>query len=681
MKTNDDVKEAKDEAEEVNGWLKEMDAAASREEDYLKAGKDIVELYEGQRKATAPYNILYANTETLAPALFNSTPRPDVRRRFAEETPVNGMAAQVLNRILSFLIDNDIEGYQSFDTTIEQNVLQALVPGRGIPWVKYESDIVELPLPEDAPPDAVPEERLRFELVCTEKVDWDKFRTGYALTWSEVPWISRDHYMTRQDLLDNFPKEIALKVKLEYSGASGNDKEGTSKEKDEDVNTALVHEIWDKDSKRVLFVSPGYDAGYLKQTPDTYKLTNFYPCPEPLQFFDKISTRVPTPLYALYEEQAVELNEITARIMALIKMCKVRGMFNSTLANIKQVLEAEDGHLEPIDDVEQFMSGSGSVNLDDHIWLMPLDKIITVITQLYQERERCKAVIHEITGIADVMRGSTKASETLGAQELKASYGGLRLSRMQRKVQFHARNLLRIMGELSVSLMSLNTIKNITQFELPTNEERERVRATLEQLKLSQQPQPVDPELIKLAESPSWEEVLEALNDDLQRAYLIDIETNSTLDAQANDDKADMGELLNALAQFFNGIAPMLESGIMTFDAAKSMMLAVTRKYRLGHELEDEIKNLEAPGQAQGLMEEGVPPPEPVDPMAEVKAQEAAMAMEDLARSREISKAEHDLKLKDIADKALLAAEKHQTAMMQDALRKKQLQAKLIGGE
>jgi hypothetical protein len=74
--------------------------------------------------------------------------------------------------------------------------------------------------------------------------------------------------------------------------------------------------------------------------------------------------------------------------------------------------------------------------------------------QLYVAREACKQVIYEITGIADIMRGQTNASETLGAQEIKPTWGTLRLKRLQREVQRYSRDLLRMMLEIAATKFS-----------------------------------------------------------------------------------------------------------------------------------------------------------------------------------------------------------------------------------
>jgi hypothetical protein len=57
---------------------------------------------------------------------------------------------------------------------------------------------------------------------------------------------------------------------------------------------------------------------------------------------------------------------------------------------------------------------------------VPVNELATTAQSLYQQREQCKNVIYEITGIADIMRGATMASETATAQTIKNQWGTLR---------------------------------------------------------------------------------------------------------------------------------------------------------------------------------------------------------------------------------------------------------------
>jgi hypothetical protein len=65
---------------------------------------------------------------------------------------------------------------------------------------------------------------------------------------------------------------------------------------------------------------------------------------------------------------------------------------------------------------------------------VPVDQISTVIGQLTAQRESLKAALYEVLGIGDIMRGMTNPDETLGAQQLKAQFGGSRLQYKQMEI-------------------------------------------------------------------------------------------------------------------------------------------------------------------------------------------------------------------------------------------------------
>jgi len=100
---------------------------------------------------------------------------------------------------------------------------------------------------------------------------------------------------------------------------------------------------------------------------------------------------------------------------------------------------------------------------------------------------------------------------------------------------------------------------------------------------------------MQVLQKPNWGDILAILKDNYSRSYRIDIETNSTLDVEATEDKQLVGDFMNAMAQFMNGIAPMMEKGVMPFAAAKSMMLAIVKRYRFGREVEDELNQMQEP--------------------------------------------------------------------------------------
>lgn len=692
------------ESQLVVTWLKRLGEARKTEKDFRKEARRVVSIYEAEKKEENEFNILFSNTETMAPALYNSTPRPRVSRRFKDESPKGKACALVVERLLVYLTDNGNPEYTDYDDLMKSATLEALVPGRGVTWFKYDATTEKaenLAAAEGAEPPEASEsddeiddpvaERVAYETVCGEEVPWDRFLHGAAKKWKDVPWVSREHYMTREELEENFGKLGGL-VPVAELEKTGHDSDSDDEESSAlaGMKVATVYEIWDKVSKKVLFISPGYKQAPLREVEDPLKLAGFLPCPKPLSFFAKITNLTPVPLYTTYESQAKELNRITVRINKLIAALKVRGMYDSTVEGIGKVLAADDNVLVPAENVAALLSQGNA--LEKAIWLMPIEKLITVLQQLYLQRQQVKTVIYEITGIADIMRGSSQASETLGAQQLKNQWGTLRLKRSQKEVARYARDCLRLMAEIAVSKLSIETIKAMTGLDFPMMADKQQAQMQLQQMQGQAQqmaqmaqmqgqqppaPQPPPPQLLAAASAFAWEELLETLQNDMQRGYQIDIETNSTVDAEATDDKKDISELLNALSQFFNGVGPLVQDGTMPFEVAQQMLLAVTRRFTFGPELEDALKKMKPPEQKPDPAAEATKLQTQSDmEMAKIdmqgkqmdlKGKEALlqMQMQQAQQDAAFSAQEHQMKMAELERKADLAMLQHRQKMQQ----------------
>lgn len=675
------------ESDEVVEWLKELDEARKREKDFRREGNRIVSIYEGSKKEVTPFNILYSNTETLMPALYNSTPTPVVQRRFKDEDQLGKMASMVTERALKYLIDDGNTQYTSFDDLMKSATLEALLPGRGLTRFKYDAQLEKaenvaaakmveadgVDDPDDKPTEVEVPETVKYETVCGEEVPWDRFLHGNAKKWKDVPWLAFEHFMTREELKGAFGKlgaKVPVTELIKDDDQDVSDSDSITKSSASGtagVKVAQVFEVWDKIQRKVVFISPQWKAGPLKKVADPLKLTGFYPCPKPLTFIGKVSTLTPVAVYTLYEEQAKELNRITIRINKLIVALKVRGLYDSTVEGIEKVMKADDNVLIPAENVAAMLAQGNP--LEKAIFLMPIEKLVTVLQQLYIQREQVKTIIYELTGVADIMRGSSQASETLGAQKLKNQWGTLRLKKTQKEVMRYARESLRIIAEIAISKLSTETLKAMTGLPYPTGEEKAQAQALAQQvqqqqMQMAQQaqmagqpppaPQPPPPEIAQALALPSWDELLTLLRDDSQRSYRVDIETNSTVDAEATEDKEDISELLNAISQFLNGVGPMVKDGTLPFEVAQGMLLAVVRRYRFGPELEDQLKKMK-------------PPAPNADPAAAEKAQaEVQKAMEKLKQAEEaFGKQQQQAQLaldKQVAD---LELEKRQFAMEQ----------------
>ena len=610
--TAEDLAKSKQDA--VAGWVKEIEACKKRESEFRKTGQRILDIYDGTKAEETPFNILYSNTETLLPAVYSAIPRPVVQRRFKDDDPLGKAAAQAGQRGLEFLLDTNVDGYEVFDDGMQAASLDALLPGRAVTAVVYDADLVEYAPAEGEDP--APSD-MKSELVCLESKDWKKVYFGYAKKWSNVPWVAYESEIDRAEAVKLFGEDIA--AKLTYS------KDNTPQEKDEpkskedahqgERKTCRIYQVWDKDGgRKVRYFSDTYKDDFLKEEDDPLQLTGFFNCPKPLQFLKKNHSFTPTAVYTLYESQAKELNELTRRIKMIAKAIKARGIYDSELGDdLKKLMEADDNELVPADKSSSLAAEKG---LQNAIWFMPIQELIITLRELGAAREQCKQVIYEITGISDILRGSSKASETLGAQEIKTQWGTLRLKRAQKEVARYARDLLRLMLELAATKFSEETwakmtglpflvsakFNELTAVAQALSQEIQRAQAMQPPPPPGQPPQP-NPQAQQLQQiqeqlkAPKWSDVLAMLRDDLQRAYRIDIETNSTVEPEAAEDQKNISEIMMAMGQVLNGIGPLVAKGVLPFEAAQVMLLTVVRRFRFGAELEDTIKAMQPPKQ------------------------------------------------------------------------------------
>jgi hypothetical protein len=646
----------------VQFWLGEIAAARKHEKDFRQEGRRVNDIYSGKKKDSIPFNILYSNTETLIPALYNATPRPVVQRRFKDDDPLGKSTALAGVRTLEFLCDTNSEEYESFDDVIGDAVLDALLPGRGISRVKYDAEIVG-------------EEGARYvkwELVCFESQKWDRVTLGYAKKWSRVPWLAFEHDISQEEAAELFGAAKAAKLTFTEE-AKLEDREDSDSGRDDDQNhetrkVAKVWEIWEKRTKKVRYVSPNYAEDFLKEEDDPLELTGFYPIPKPLRFLRKANDQMPTALYLLYENQAKELNRLSIRINRIAEALKVRGAFDSSLGELERILKADDNTLVAAENVAALLDKGG---LEKAIWLMPIEKLITVFQQLIVARQQCKQIIYEITGISDILRGSTVASETATAQQIKNQWGTLRLKRMQKDVANYVRDMLRIALEIAAKKFEEKTFASITGLPFTTTKQAQAANAqvaaarsmiaqqaqaaamqTGQQMPPQMQQQMLQqavPQALQQLQAPQWAQIMASLKNDTQRMYRIDVETNSTVDVEATEDQKIMGEVLTAISQFMQGVAPLIQSGSMPFQVAQSMLLAIVRRYRFGPEIEDYLKQMKPP----------VPP------------DQGKMQAEQAKQQFEMKKAQDEHQLKMAEGDQKLQAEKEKTAMKMEFEREK----------
>lgn len=536
-----------------------------------KNGKIAWDIYTGDQTGI-PFNILYSNTEIIVPAVFSKRPTARVLRRF-DETRAD-LPARISERMLTFLMDKNLPSYPSFMTVIEDCVLDAALPGQGLARV-----------------------RLVNELPCLDYVRWDRFVWGFCARWEDCPWEAFASDLSPEAVLAQFKNLTPEQAEHFRAKAAESAKESAKSEdenKEKQGSGVRVWELWNKEDRKLYFLCKEAENCLLEVQDDPLGLEGFWPNPNPLTLVHSTTDTLPRPLYRLYEEQAEELNDVTRRLKRIIRAIKVRGIYASGLEDIQRVFQEDDDNvLIPSSAASNvLMTGKG---IEAYIWLMPVDMLVKTAQVLYEARENIKNTIYEILGIGDILRGVTKASETLGAQELKDKWGSLRVNKARERVANFIRDNLRLLLELAANKTPPKSWEGVTAVKLPSAQELVQMKMQIQQQMAAAQAQgqqvPPPPQL-----PPSWEELLGVLRDDYQRAYMIDVETNSTVDAEVSGEKQDAAEFLNALGQSLQGFKDIMTSSKEGWDLGIKVLTAVSAKFQLGQDVLEQIKKLPPPG-------------------------------------------------------------------------------------
>jgi hypothetical protein len=472
-------------------------------------------------------------------------------------------------------------------------VLDMLITGRGVARVVYEPRFVggapeAGAVAEEGTEPAPSPERVAEHAVRVECVQWDDFRRGPGKRWDEVPWIAFRHDFTQDMAAEKFGDELARA--LTYSQGKDTDRVEDSQAK-EIFKTVEVWEIWDRDTRQAHFIAPCYKSGPLLTAPDPLKLRDFFPLPRPAYAVPSSRTLIPIPLFKLYEEQAKELDKVSARINKIVDAMKVRGAYSANLSEIGNILTADENQMIPVANISEIASVGG---LDKAIWTMPIERLRQVLDGLYVARNEIKATIYELTGLSDIIRGSSDANETASAQKLKSQWGTMRLQKMQREVQRLVRDLFRIKAEVIAEQYPPETLAQITNLQFPTAQDQAQAQQIAMQAQQMGQPPP--PELEAALSKPSWEQIGQVLRSDKLREYRVDVETDSTVADTIDRDMTGLKEVVGSVGEVLQGVSLGLP-----VEVGREIALSIVRRARMGHAVEDALEGFSPPAPGADL--------------------------------------------------------------------------------
>lgn len=562
-----------DEKFNVTVWLNRISKARQKEQNWRQRSKRCINIYRDDNTVTSntyasprpfddnenSFNILWANVETLLPALFSSVPKPDVRNRYLNQDKVASDAGQVIERILTYALD-----LYNFPRLMKACIKDYLLTGRAVMRVRlipqFEDQVIDVTdengypsLDETGAPSQKTEEVLVGQSVRCELVQWDSFIVEPAKRWEDVNWIAFIHMLSKKEFEDYFPDAplIAAAKETDHYGVDAQ---------------YQVYEIWDKVEKKVYYI--GQAEKPLKIMEDPFRLVHFWPIPEPLYSIQTNNSLVPIPEYTIYQAQAYELNQISYRITDLVKSCKFIGVYDAQQTGLNDLLKSRDSQFVPVTSNLLRQGGISSV-----IDSLDTSKISNILAQLYHQRDQIKSIIYEVTGISDIIRGESKASETATAQNIKASYAGLRLRDRRDNINRFIVDLLRIKAEVISTFFTAKQMEEMSGIQ-------------------------ITPEIENL------------IRNDVLQAYKIDIETDSTILADMEQESQKRAALVASITQFIATVSPLVAQGAIPIETAKALLMFALQSTKISRELQDSLELIGThPSPPPGMMgQPGMPP-------------------------------------------------------------------------
>lgn len=685
-------------------WIAEIKMADKAFKVFWERGDRIEARYMDDRpseqQGATRFNVLWSNVQTLKPAIYATPPKPVVQRRYLDQDPVGRAASTILQRAIQTMIEST-----GWHEVTDQCVLDYLLPGRGSPWVRYEphfrdvqagqvqgmesaeagmagaADLgppgTEAPIPGLSPDadnrepgepaddglqitsNAENEHEITYEEVCWDYVHWKDFLHSPARTWAEVRWVGRRVLMTREEGIERFGRKFR-DVPMNWRP-----KELTPEDKEYQLfSRAVVYEIWDKTSRKVVWICPDYAEAPLDEKDDFLKLNDFFPCPRPLYATLVNASLIPAPDFKLYQDQADQLDDLTSRQADIARDVKVGGLYDAKNDEIQRLFN--EGHENKLIGVTNWGSFAQQGGMKGAIDWIPLETMVVALREIGVVIEANKANLYEITGIADIVRGQGAATATATAERLKGQFAQLRLRDRVQNVARFCRDMVRITGEIIAKHFQPETLLLLSDYQQTTGADPQTAQAAIELLK-----------------------------NDQTRGFRIEIEVDSTVIADQEQEQQARVAFLQMAGQFLAEAVPLAQQVPQLGALAAQMLLFGIRGFPVGREMETVFETALEQLQQASQQPQQPPPPDPAvikaqadaqTSQAEIQSRErieaAKIQAEDARAQREVGLKEAQLALeqarldldmrKQQADEHKAAAERDRGAM-EDALKERDL--------
>jgi len=496
-------------------WIKAATKAGKRhKEDTLAAWKE----YENQGKTeeddpntftqavTKCFPIYWASCKVMEPALYSRTPKVRAKREFDIKDPVSLCSAEIAERAGRRMIKES-----EFDAVMMAAVQDFLHGDKATTQVIINKEVdltpVDVPVVLSTDPsiyiDAMtgaqyPAQDVRMgatgpyvtvqqprerKCITPSIASYDEvLHTPNAKLWSEISEFAIKFSIPEHEAKERFPALGEINSTVTW-------KEGKPEGEDKDIEPIGKYlegwEIYDKDEKKVRWYSEQYAGKLLDSREDIYKLKGFYPVP-PFIINNKPSKHMyPTPVYCQLAPTLKQLHSGYAKVFRLIDAIRRRCLVDASQDELIAALsDLEDSQYIAVDNLQAMLEKGGINNL---IYYIPVQELVTAITELNSLREDFKNIVFEFFGVPDILRGAGDPVETATGVEARTGAAHDRFKYMKRQIWQLASDTVNIMLDM---FFEVNTEQEIAEFvgkEFMTPEMQRNFSAAVVSLKNDKQ--------------------------------------------------------------------------------------------------------------------------------------------------------------------------------------------------
>jgi hypothetical protein len=637
IETRDQFKD--DAAGQQARWVVELKAAQDFVKPWHQQADEAVKRYLGEHRPQGKtgLNLFHADVNTVRSLLYAKVPQVDVSRRFNDpDDDLGRVAAEMQERLLNTDIDRDDDGFKA---VLRYALEDWTLAGLGIARVRYEVETETEPeTPAIMRPDpvtgeeieaapAVPAQEVKSdEDAETDYFYWRKFLWSPCRSWNLCRWVAFATDMTRDELVKRFGSEIGKAVPIKKAESGKNGEEFPTQIKDA-WSKAEIWEVWSKEDRKVYWIALGMDR-VLDVKEDPLGLEGFFPCPKPLTSNETTTKFLPKPDYDLAKAQYAEIEEMDLRLMALVRMARVRGAYDKSRApELGRILDSAEGDMVA---VERWAALTERGGLKSALEFVPLGDIVAAIEALSAKRAEAIALIRQVTGLSDIMRGQASSSATATEQSIKAQFASTRVQTLQDELARFASDLQALRKEIVAK-----------HFEPQTIIDRSNVMRT--------QDAPLAGQAVQLIK-------------DRHADYRVIVRPENLAMQDMATQRQERAEALGALGQHFQSMMPLVQLAGAAPGALQSVLAFVIRTgqwmvsgLRGANEVEAAF---DAFADAANKLASQPPQPPPPDPKVEAEKVKAGAeqfkAKAEMAQTQmdlEASKVEHAQRMREMAMK------------------------------